>query len=425
MKILRGLFLAFSAISVAFYALRFWGVFAAGELFHRLGFDWSLFYAQAMAVRAGAGANMYDPAEIDLYLQPLMRYYGGPAVALNGWPQPYPPWLAAVVVPFTLPPAPIGFALWLGASMLAALFLGYRVWQFTPDLGRVGAALAVLAAVPVAWGLFLGQPTVLLAVPVGEMLISFKARKDFRSGLWLAVLLLKPQYALLFGVFILWKQRWHALAGAVIGGVAFILIGVLAAGVPSLLRFPAAVAELSDLKNSIAGPNLMMNWRAIVLAARPGIDEQLGLVLVWALSLLTMLASLLLWRGKWDPDAPSFGARFCALTLGALVGSYHNHLHGAALLIVPMAAAWASPTVKDTTRLALWAATYAPTFFVLWVGGVVDRLAVSPDPNVPVWTVWPGVLPAVLFVLAFALLWLDLSGMRVPVHWRPAVRRYA
>ena len=425
MKILRGLFLAFSAISVAFYALRFWGVFAAGELFHRLGFDWSLFYAQAMAVRAGAGANMYDPAEIDLYLQPLMRYYGGPAVALNGWPQPYPPWLAAVVVPFTLPPAPIGFALWLGASMLAALFLGYRVWQFIPDLGRVGAALAVLAAVPVAWGLFLGQPTVLLAVPVGEMLISFKARKDFRSGLWLAVLLLKPQYALLFGVFILWKQRWHALAGAVIGGVAFILIGVLAAGVPSLLRFPAAVAELSDLKNSIAGPNLMMNWRAIVLAARPGIDEQLGLVLVWALSLLTMLASLLLWRGKWDPDAPSFGARFCALTLGALVGSYHNHLHGAALLIVPMAAAWASPTVKDTTRLALWAATYAPTFFVLWVGGVVDRLAVSPDPNVPVWTVWPGVLPAVLFVLAFALLWLDLSGMRVPVHWRPAVRRYA
>ena len=94
-------------------------------------------------------------------------------------------------------------------------------------------------------------------------------------------------------------------------------------------------------------------------------------------------------------------------------------------MIVPLAAAWASPTVKDTTRLALWAATYAPTFFVLWVGGVVDRLAVSPDPNVPVWTVWPGVLPAVLFVLAFALLWLDLSGMRVPVHWRPAVRRYA
>ena len=38
-----------------------------------------------MAVRSGAGASMYDPAEIDLYLQPLLRYYGGPATALTGW----------------------------------------------------------------------------------------------------------------------------------------------------------------------------------------------------------------------------------------------------------------------------------------------------------------------------------------------------
>src|SRR6266851_157269 len=173
--ILRSLFLAFSLLSIAFYAARFWGVFAAGELFHRLGFDWSLFYAQAMAVRAGAGAGMYDPAEIDRYLQPLLSYYGGPATALTGWPQPYPPWLAAALVPFTLPPAPIGFALWLGVSVLAAVFLGYRVWQFLPELGPIGAALTVLAAVPVAWGLFLGQPTVLLAIPVGEMLVSFKA----------------------------------------------------------------------------------------------------------------------------------------------------------------------------------------------------------------------------------------------------------
>ena len=422
---LRGLFFAFSLISVAFYVARFWVVLAAGELFHRLGFDWSLFYAQAMAVRAGAGASMYDQAQIDLYIEPLIRYYGGPATALNGWPQPYPPWLAAVLVPFTWPPAPIGFALWLGVSILAALFLAYRVWQLVPELGRVGAALAVLAAVPVAWGLFLGQPTVLLAVPVSEMLVSFRARKDFRAGLWLAVLLLKPQYALLFGVFILWKQRWHAVAGAVLGGLVFILIGVLAAGVPSLLRFPAAVAELSDLKNAIAGPNVMMNWRAIVLAARPGIGEELGLSLVWGLSLLTMLASLLLWRGKWEPESPSFGARFCALTLGALVGSYHSHLHGAALLIVPVAAAWAAPAVRSATRVALWAAIYVPTFYVLWVAGVVDRLAVSPDPNVPLWTVWPNALPAVLFVLAFTLLCIDLSGLRMVVSWRPAVRRYA
>src|SRR5258708_24884999 len=105
--LLRALFVAFCLLSTAFYAARFWGVFAAGELFHRLGFDWSLFYAQAMAVRAGAGANMYDPAEIDAHFQPLLRYYAGSATSLTRWPQAYPPWVAAAVEPFQLPPPPV------------------------------------------------------------------------------------------------------------------------------------------------------------------------------------------------------------------------------------------------------------------------------------------------------------------------------
>src|SRR5258707_8016261 len=112
-----------------------------------------------------------------------MCFRGGRAAAWTVCPTPSPPWLAAAVVPFTLPPAPVGFALWLGVSILAALFLAYRVWQLIPDLGPLGAAAAILATVPVAWGLFLGHPTVLLAIPVREMLISFKARKDLRAGL--------------------------------------------------------------------------------------------------------------------------------------------------------------------------------------------------------------------------------------------------
>jgi hypothetical protein len=412
------LFLAFTLCSVAFYVVRFWSVYAAGELFHRLGFDWSLFYAQAMALRSGAGPGIYDQSVIDEYLQPLLRYYGGPETALGGWPQPYPPWFAAAFVPFTLPPANIGYAVWLGVSLLAALFLAYRVWQFLPELGRVGAVAAVLAAVPVAWGLFMGQPAVLLAIPVSEMLISFKAGRDFRAGLWLAVLLLKPQYALLFGVFILWKMRWRAVAGAAIGGLAIVLLGLLTGGVQSFVRFGAVLQAIGDFHDTVAGPTLMMNWRAIVLAVRPGIGEQLGLGLVAALSGLTMLAALLLFRGKWDPQSPSFGARFCVLTLGALIGSYHSHPHGAALLIVPLAAAWAAPMFQSATRFAVWGAVYVPGLFVLWITGVVGHLSVSPDSDVPLWTVWPNVLPAVLFVLAFALMCADLWRVRNDYAYR-------
>jgi hypothetical protein len=406
-------FTAFCLASVAFFVARFWTVVVAGELFHRLGFDWTLFYAQAMALRAGAGPGIYDQDVINRYLQPLVQYYGGPLTSLDGWPQPYPPFFAAVLAPLTIPPAPISFALWLGLSLAAAGFLAYRVHQLLPELGRIGAVVAILAAVPVAWGLFMGQPMVLLAVAVGEMFVSLKAGYDFRAGLWLSALLLKPQYALLFGIFVLWKRRWHAVAGAILGGVVLLLLGALTAGPTSYLNFASAISQMSDLHGGVAGANLMMNWRAIVIAVRPTIGETLGLSVVWALSLLTMLVALLPFRGRWDTADPLFAAKFCVLTLGALVGSYHSHPHGAALLIVPLAAAWATSTFQVATRMATLMAIYVPTLIVIWVTGIVEGLAVSPDSNVPLWTVWPNVLPAVLFMLAFGLMSVDVwNGQR-------------
>jgi hypothetical protein len=424
-RILRTAFLAFSFISIAVFGAIFALTLAAGELFHRLGFDWSLFYAQAVALREGAGPRMYDTAEVNRYLQPLMGFYGGPAEALTGWPQPYPPWSAAAMVPFTLLSPPLDFAAWLALSIVAGLFLAYRVRQFLPRLGWLGAVAAVFAAVPVSWALFMGQPTVLLGVAVSEMFVSFKAKQDLRAGLWLSLLLLKPQYAVLFGIFILWQRRWHALAGAAIGGLVLVGLGILTGGLQSLLRYPAVLADIGDLHNEIAGPLLMMNWRAIVLAVRPGIGEQVGLVIVWTLSLLTMLAALLVWRGKWDPDSPEFDLRFGLLSIGALVGSYHSHLHGAALLAVPIAAAWSSSLLHPATRVVLWLAVYAPTFFVLWITGLQGHLSVSSDPNTPLWTVWPNVLPAALYVGALALLSVNALRVRLPRIGLSPARGYA
>jgi len=402
----RTIFVALALASVLFFVARFWTVYAAGELFHRLGFDWSLFYAQAQALRSGAGAAMYDQATIGRFLQAM----GGAETSLDGWPQPYPPWFAGLMIPLAMLPAPAAFGVWLTASLLAACFLAYRVHQLLPELGSLGALVAILAAIPVAWGLFMGQPVVLLAVAVSEMFVSLRAGLDFRAGLWLSTLLLKPQYALLLGIFVLWKQRWNAVAGAIVGGVVLLVVGVVAAGPDSLVRFAGVIQSMSDLHNSVAGPQEMINWRAIVLAVRPGIGESVGLALVWGLSLLTMLAGLVVMRGLWAPTTPRFTVGFCALTLGALVGSYHSHPHGAALMIVPLAAAWAAPIFSGLTRAAILAAVYVPTLIVIWVTGVLEHLAVSSDSDVPLWTVWPNVLPAVLFMLAFALMCLDLEG---------------
>src|SRR5439155_19996534 len=137
----------------------------------------------------------------------------------------------------------------------------------------------------------------------------------------LSMLLLKPQYALLFGIFVLWKRRWYTVAGAIAGGLVLLVLGAVTAGPRSYLAFASALKDMSDLHGGVAGATLMMNWRAVVLGVRPAIGEALGQGIVWALSIVTLLLALSVFRGKWQPRAASFGPKFAVLTLGALVSS--------------------------------------------------------------------------------------------------------
>ena len=138
-RTLRALFFGFSVVATLFYIVRLATIFAAGELFHRLGVDWSLFYAQAMVVRSGDTPRMYDIPAIAEQLSVLAHYSQSASPPLTALPVPYPPWFAAVLEPFTIPPPPIGFGLWVAVSICCALLLAYRVRQFLTELSALEA----------------------------------------------------------------------------------------------------------------------------------------------------------------------------------------------------------------------------------------------------------------------------------------------
>jgi Glycosyltransferase family 87 len=407
-RAIQPILLALATLGTAFYVARFWTVFAAGELFHRLGWDWTMFWAQAMLLRSGRAADMYEQPIVNVQLQVLAQYYTGPGKFQNSSPVAYPPWFTALVVPFTVPPPPIGFALWSAVSLLCAVVLIVRLRQILPSVPWLGLSVLMFGAFPVALGLFMGQVALIGALAVCETFISFRAGHDFRGGLWLSMLLLKPQYAIVFGLIILWKWRLRAMLGSALGSLFFVGLGLLTAGYTSFLRVSDALRDLSDLRSEDASPLLMVNWRAFVLYAVPWIDSDHGLLLVTVLSVATVVLLLYLWRGPWNANAPDFPIRFAALTLAAVATSYHSHVHGMALAIVPLAAAWPHSTLSVRARAAVLAAFYVPTLWLVWLGGVVQHFAVPSDADVSLWYPWPDGVPALLFMAAFALVCRDV-----------------
>jgi hypothetical protein len=346
----------------------------------------------------------------------LAAYYIGNFAFQSALPVPYPPWFAAMIEPFTWPPAPVGFALWLAVSLACAGLLAYRIKQFLPRLPAVGAVTLVLAAYPVAFGLFMGQVGLILGVAVSEMMISLMARRDLRAGLWLSVLLIKPQYAVVFALLIIWKWRSRAILGLLLGSFGLLLLGLSLGGLSPLEQFPSALAGMADFRNSIAGPWWMINWRAFILYAIPGLENDQGVTVVAVLSVATVVFLLWLWRGDWDPDAPDFAARFAAFAVGTLITSYHSHVHGAPLMLVPIAAAWRGPIFSFNTRIAILAALYVPTAMLMWVG-VQEGLAIASDPDAALWAVWPDALPDLLFVTAFLMICRDVWNANAPSLW--------
>jgi len=199
---------------------------------------------------------------------------------------------------------------------------------------------------------------VLLACSVAEAYISFKADRRFTAGLWVATLLIKPQYGLVIGPLLLWKREWRAVAGASLGAAGIIAASILAAGPAAVLAYPSSLADLTGFRGSeLLGADQMINWRGLILRLAPAIDPRPGTLLVLGLGVMTVAIALWACRGEWQPHKGSFEAQWVVLLVATLLANYHSHVYGMVLLVVPLAAliarAKVGPLTSATTKYLL------------------------------------------------------------------------
>jgi hypothetical protein len=392
----------------ALFTSRVWTVYADTGLFRRIGFDWGLFYSQAAAFSAGHVGGMYQLETLNPYLQRLLVFTTTPDVPLLQWPSPYPPLFAALVAPLTLLPPQLGFAIWTGLGVICACHLAWRIAQLIPTLRGWRAIVLVLISLPVLQVLLLGQPVLLLASALAESFMALRRGADVRGGVWLGLLAIKPQYALFLGLFLLWKRRWRAVAGAAAVLATILLLSAAIAGPRSVLDYQVAVSAMGDFRDEFAKPAEMVNFRALIVNLRPAIGHTTGVVLFAALSGLTVLAIALATRGRWQPGSQELDLQLAAVLVGTMLVSYHSHMHGLALLAVPLAAAW-SAAQHAPLKLAILGLVFVPTLAFIWVTAIMRGLAI--DYEQPLWVVWP-VLTIVLLVLVLGATLVELSARR-------------
>lgn len=341
--------LVISAVLLGLWLIAVEQIYTQWGLFRVLGADYALYAAQANVLRSGDAGGIYDLQALQPRLQEIHdRYVHQTTQAIQ---VPYLPLFAWLFRPFITPEPHIGFILWSILNAVAGLYLAWRAAAFFHDRERPVVALLVLSSYPVIFALIVGQPILIFACALAHCYLALRAGNDFRAGLYLSLLLFKPQYGALLGPVLILKRRWRAVLGAVVGAVVIIAGSVLVAGVPAVLQYPQVLTGMVGFRADF--PTTMINWHALILWLFPHVSDPSGMLLEAVLNGLTILLVVFAWKGPWAPGEQRFPILISVTLVATLLANHHSHQHGGALLAVPLAAAVAQADLSRFTRLVI------------------------------------------------------------------------
>ena len=325
-----------------------------GGLFRWIGIDFGFYLAQARAFAEGNVGAMYSVDVLGRYASSLAEFTNDPATPLAVGQVPYPPVFAWVLSPLAAIPPPLALAIWSAICMAAALAVAWRVVTLFPADRRLLAVGVLLLSTPFVFSVWFGNAQVLLSLAFGEAFLALRKGRDPRAGIWLSVLLLKPQYLLIVLPILLWKGRWGALGGFALGGLFLTGASLAVAGPATMTAYLGSLTESATAAGGVVlhavAPDVMINWRALVVRLPIDGSEATLVAITLALSLVTIILVLHAWRGPWRPTEPRFAVQMTLVAIGTVLASYHSHSFGALMLAVPLAAHLASATPRDRSE---------------------------------------------------------------------------
>ena len=280
----------------------------------------------------------------------------GADVGLRPWH--YPPSFLIIVLPLSLFPYGISFALWILSTLYGYLWIVRRIvphrltfWLF-------------LAFPPAINNLFYGQNGFLSTILLGGGLLLLDSR-PFIAGLLLGILSYKPQLAILIPVALLAGRNWRALIGAAVSGISLALISLIVFGIATWKAFlnniPYATEVLKYQKEYWSKmPTIFAGARFM------GAELPMTEVLQGSIALVAMgIVAWIWWRRV------SLPLRASSLSLAIFFTAPFAFEYDLVLIALPFAwLGWEEVSAGRRTGQIILAICWIATFLSIWFPGL-------------------------------------------------------
>jgi len=336
--------------------------YRVGRLCAYMATDFRGYYASAQIAWQRGFAAVYD-LQLQHQYQAALQHRCPASSA--PWPpirvaMPYLPVFVLLFLPWIALDFSTGYLLWTLLTLAGLVLYLWRVNKACAGRLTFLQLLQWALCVPFLSNLFLGQVNLFLTLCTGEMILAYLGGWQRRSGLWLGLLLIKPQVLILLLPGLLVSQSWGAWLGFLASAMAIVALSLLLAGAGGV---EAAVRLAAQFSGSLiqTGP-VMMNWRALAL----NLQRVIPAWLAWSAAFTGMgcvtLLVLILWMRQRKASLPGLPYLFLATLVGTLSVTWHSHFY-LLMMVLPVLLIL---DLKQQLPLGLWAAwTLAPPFYYL------------------------------------------------------------
>ncbi len=293
--------------------------------------DFRIIYTGGQIAREQDWNAVYD---LERQLGAQRQITGRPLEQADVLPFNHPPVLLPLQWLVSLAQYQTAYLLWAGISALVSLLNAWLVWRLARRMGWPRLPALFLAAqsflfYPLFVSINKGQDTVFALIGLTVVLLGLQTGRERTSGLGLALLTLRPQFALPLAVPFLFRQRktWWWFVGF---ALVLVIYSVLMVGLKGITDFLHLLALTSGGETVLIHHADMYNLKGLLLRLFPSLTIEMASGIAWAAFLLVLGLLCWLWARA---ERVGFHHISLAVTL-SLFASPHLHYHDLSFLLI-------------------------------------------------------------------------------------------
>ena len=296
-----------------------------------MGVDFRGYYASAQIAWQHGFSEVYNPdVQAEFQTSLIMRCPGAVETPLLV-AMPYLPVFVLLFMPLPLLDFTTSYLVYSVCHLLILALYLFRIAKAGGGKLGLRQLLPWMVSIPVIFNLFLGQSNVYLVICLGEFALALARGRRLTAGVWLGILLIKPNALILLLPGLVLGRHWRTLTGFTVSSGLILAGSLLLAGVDG-------VAGALHLAYRFAGPLIetattMMNWRALAIHLTGLLPDWL----VWGIASAGMASVALLVWALWlhfHADCPEWPIWLVLATYaGTCAVTWHSHVY----MLMPIA----------------------------------------------------------------------------------------